>query len=901
MFSRFKEIVKENKDYLTWGLLLVMFILAYHFIWINKTYTMSEGWAEFYDALIENGKTPYKDFYYHMPPLNLLFDHVIWKLSFGYIIVYRFWRLLERTIIILVIYHIISQKNNSFIGFIAGVLVCITQAANVHDLVGDYNQTTFLMIFVVMLLLLKYVSNINSNKRYVYAFEVGLCGGLMFLMKQPLVFSAVVVYSCFLLILIVEKKERNVFRIILSIVIGAIIPIAIATIWLLHNNCFLDCIQQVYMDTSAKGSAYSIIVEKLLNTFYDNKVVIIITLLLIISNYISANNSSVRRMVLAIVSLLTIYYSWSFINLLLETNFSTGMFYVTTVSILIILVGKINGLKYIPFLSSIILVFVLLICNPNDLTINFAEGGLNSYIAIGLTTIFCIIFIWIVFHLIDSKKQKKEIDLEALVIAFTGICGGYQTIMTNGDTGVVTSSAFTLVPAAIYILCRNNKTEKFDKIIILQIVAIMILIICLSQKLTAPYSWWGDTESSFWEKTESSEIKMLKGFKFSKEEIERYDYLNRVISANTDENSVIWGFPYVKVYNLFQENYNMNGFVPVEFYDVCSDEYAIKEAKLLADNMPDIVVWQDITECIETHEKAYRDGYELGQRYILNWFASVVDTDYTLIGQVDDVFVYKLNNGEKIDQTYTYIRSKHAENVTAKKELKLEGLGCKTIPYQISSYDDLKYLEDYVNRGNNVEGLYFRQICDIDLTDIEDWEPIGNENSNGFAGVYDGNGYSIKGLWMLSDNDEDLALFGKMDGMVINLSIENAWIGGQDIAIIAVEGSGDIINCYASGSLYGYNASGISYSLTGNIENNVAIINVEKGTANGIIGIDSDKVKNCYSNCLDFAINDSGNLLNDTTTDELNEFVDEYNESAKDLYLIHWEKIDGIPRLRKNE
>ena len=62
---------------------------------------------------------------------------------------------------------------------------------------------------------------------------------------------------------------------------------------------------------------------------------------------------------------------------------------------------------------------------------------------------------------------------------------------------------------------------------------------------------------------------------------------------------------------------------------------------LLAENEPDIVIWTDIPNCIELHEDVYRNGKKIGQRAIQNWFSKVKDTDYTLIGQVDNVFVYK--------------------------------------------------------------------------------------------------------------------------------------------------------------------------------------------------------------------------------------------------------------------
>ena len=107
------SIDDNNKCKTIYGILLVLFIIAFNFIWLNKAYPMAEGWAEIYSGLLDNGKIPYKDFYYYLPPLNLLIDYIIWKLSFGFIIIYRLWRLLERIAIIGIIYKIlINNKIN---------------------------------------------------------------------------------------------------------------------------------------------------------------------------------------------------------------------------------------------------------------------------------------------------------------------------------------------------------------------------------------------------------------------------------------------------------------------------------------------------------------------------------------------------------------------------------------------------------------------------------------------------------------------------------------------------------------------------------------------------------------------------------------------------------------------
>ena len=90
--------------------------------------------------------------------------------------------------------------------------------------------------------------------------------------------------------------------------------------------------------------------------------------------------------------------------------------------------------------------------------------------------------------------------------------------------------------------------------------------------------------------------------------------ITQLIEENTTEDSVIFGYPYVKIFNILTDNYNMNTFVPVLFYDVVDDKYVQEEKALLEEKLPDIVVWKDIPDCKEVHEREFRDGKPLEQR-----------------------------------------------------------------------------------------------------------------------------------------------------------------------------------------------------------------------------------------------------------------------------------------------
>lgn len=133
------------------------------------------------------------------------------------------------------------------------------------------------------------------------------------------------------------------------------------------------------------------------------------------------------------------------------------------------------------------------------------------------------------------------------------------------------------------------------------------------------------------------------------------------------------------------------------------------------------------------------------------------------------------------------------------------------------------------------------------------WEPIGSPYSTNYTGVFDGNGYTISGLYINSDSDQQ-ALFGCVgtDGAVKNLGITNSFISAGNTVggLIATNYYGTVENCYNEGDVYGGDTVGgiVAYGagpLTASY--NTGTISATSGRAGGIIGDNYGDVINCYN------------------------------------------------------
>lgn len=596
--SKLNSVAKEKIIY---GVILAIAIALYNFVWLNRTFTMSEGWTRVYISLINNGKLPYRDFYYFLPPLNLLVDAVFWKFSFGYFLIFRIWRLAERLLITELIYNLVSKKVNSFLSAVICFAGTMMASANVYDLIGDYNQDVQLVIVLMIYCVLHYFKAENKKYQMKWILLTGFVGGCMFALKQTVFVASAITFGFLFILLAIFKKEKNLIRAILGVILGASIPLVIIGIYLVGTGSLSEFIYQVFLDTGSKGTLYDILIKSQINQINSRLPIFIAILLFFVSKWIKGysglteKNKNIVATLSIIISIFLFgtHFGEAVWNAA-KTQFTSGYIIILGICIFLILCTGINFKGKISFTFTIFCSAILLIINIGDMTKKIFSRGAFDCVTELVTIIHLYLFCWVIFQIVLFSWRKQEIDIEQLIIVFGALASGYSASMATGTSGVSSITAFISIPALMLTTSEKltNKEIIYNKPLVkgFELATLILFTICLSQKLVCPYSWWGYSEASYWDKTESSSIRDLKGFKFSKEEIKKYDELTKVIANNVNKDSVIFGFPYVKVYNIFLDNYNMDGTVPILFYDVCADDMAESEADVLYKKEPDIVV-----------------------------------------------------------------------------------------------------------------------------------------------------------------------------------------------------------------------------------------------------------------------------------------------------------------------
>jgi len=251
-------------------------------------------------------------------------------------------------------------------------------------------------------------------------------------------------------------------------------------------------------------------------------------------------------------------------------------------------------------------------------------------------------------------------------------------------------------------------------------------------------------------------------------------------------------------------------------------------------------------------------------------------------GKIYEIRLYDGENNEEgkgINLTdYEWTAKVPTDNWLAKESyynLEWEGEGTEESPYLIKTVKDLAGLSYKVATGETYIGKYFKLMKDLNMKN-HIWVPIGyhsldNISEDGryyvaddtkkFCGKFDGNSFSVSGLYF--DNNEDsfgknIGLFGYIErSQIRNLNIIDSYLKGNFYigGICGLGSDYEISNCSVDIMLKGYYDIGgiVGRSSSGRLTEvsslSKFIVEGDKGCIGGIIGdsINSNTIKSSIS------------------------------------------------------
>lgn len=232
-----------------------------------------------------------------------------------------------------------------------------------------------------------------------------------------------------------------------------------------------------------------------------------------------------------------------------------------------------------------------------------------------------------------------------------------------------------------------------------------------------------------------------------------------------------------------------------------------------------------------------------------------------------------------------------------------DGTGTESDPYQISTGAELAWLAAQVNAGTNYSGEYFTLTSDIRLNadDVptanenpNSWTPIGTSRRK-FAGTFDGQGYTISGLYINKASTYQ-GLFGHItkDAVIRNLivtgkvdAVKQTNVGG--IVGATVNGA-TVQNC----GFYGAVTAKPGVTTTGGVVGAGKALNCwyyrstdESATELGVCG-KKNGATNCYQNVSNVseAVSTKGNYAESLNKEDVVNGLNTGNTAAGKVWAV---------------
>ncbi len=231
-----------------------------------------------------------------------------------------------------------------------------------------------------------------------------------------------------------------------------------------------------------------------------------------------------------------------------------------------------------------------------------------------------------------------------------------------------------------------------------------------------------------------------------------------------------------------------------------------------------------------------------------SWTEAVIDagTELTLTVKAEGVSIKKSFTVEKsvnLAGGQLNIIQLNAENWNTA----LEGAGTESDPYRLSSTRDLLAMKPALVKG---QMTYFKMMNDIDMSSIENWDPLNPDDPYDLGIVFDGGGHSLKNL--KSKEKHYSSFFGVLYGKCYNMKF-------VDAEIVSASNSG-------AGIIGGYIGTGGKPAIVSGVEASGIVTNAGKGQSVGGLGGNAREttIENCTVNVT--VSNPMGDGVNRTAT-----------------------------------
>ena len=575
------------------GVLLTVLFTVFLSTYVDAVISPQFGWWHYYAWRMAEGDVLYKDVYLFMPPYFVFITRALYAFFGNHLILYT---LLVgypvRVGCLLMLYTMLCRLSKPMYACLAVFFGACLSATYQMDMLYDFNPLTMFPCLLVMYFFVKFFERLKAGRTaYVYSFCIGLLLSLVFCLKQTFGLTlsfTVVVMTAIIYFREYEGRRSDFRRYILLSMAGAIVAMLPLIVYLTFYDCwheFFDCIFSV---GSAKGGTDKILM-RVIRVFKDMR----------IWSYIVV--------MLTVYALLRVYYHRH------EPRHTEMVMMLSNLVIVSV---------YAALLADLILHAEQPLQIHSDMTFNeFITKWRERFYRLLIYGSFLLWLYKTYRYFIHRERASSILLFTTLLTAhfFTGVL----STDTLEELYLVMYTPWLLVMA----FDAKCPYHKLKNAVLLVIVGFFSLT-CVSMKIQMPYSWQGWTEASIGKDNIRSHIEGLEGISLP-DSVERpFSTIVQLIEENTTEADRVFQFANIPLFNLLTHR-QIPGYVPITWFDVCSDSLAIQVADHLRANPPKMLVWHNMKQQEWTYvERVFRGGNLSGQRALQDFFEHDIPSLY---------------------------------------------------------------------------------------------------------------------------------------------------------------------------------------------------------------------------------------------------------------------------------
>lgn len=627
---------------------------------VPSTYNWFLHWAT-----VREFKTTYVDFFYPFPPLSLWLHGTLPNRFPDPVFAEQVLASIIWVAFVITIYLSMRMWFSVRISFSATLITSIAYFTKPNNIIAGYFESGSLLLIAGLGLGIYAIrSEAPSKRRLAYLFVAGILLSSSTLIKQTFAIPAAVALIGFFYLSSREslKEKINFSRVGYTILLfGFILPFAVTIASLIKSEALNPFMSQVFSGSAKDPSPDRFLdwtIGSLITTgsLVASLLVLGAALALSRNKHLNQNDKNKQfssAMILAIgliaiiapnvlfsqkfelVGLMTVY--------LLFTTFSFYYFWLQSI-------GYRNSFyseRYSYPLTFIVGFFSLIgfkvASGPSNV---LAPSGWAFLLTIGAISVFAVIFVLTLRQQRPYNLWIQEGNQQLTILWFVVIASHiFAGSLSGGLSLEILFPASTFAVALVaYCLVETSK----DLLVIVLPATMLICISMVSFQLHNPYMWWGVNEPSITSLTGKApeSVEYLRSTRLASSESRKYysriqqmvnstfkngielvSYSSRRTLAGPNNAGEIETFG-LKPYELK---------CPILWWDVCPEDYLIKDVNQIVSDPPEIILWNMPPEWVQVgHEKAFRNGEKSNMRVLNHWIeAQAISSRYELLGKVN--------------------------------------------------------------------------------------------------------------------------------------------------------------------------------------------------------------------------------------------------------------------------